>query len=335
MDETADVLPETPEQRRARIRVERVANMAKARETRAANAEARRNGGPAPPLSKRAQWKLDHERELEERKTQRAEARQAAHEKGQFFMPKDPPASVVDTPEFKEALAAAAQAAIAPFLESLTANNAKGEKATAPVAGEAEMALFRGIAMAMAEVADQGTDRKRISPEILAQREAAAAKLKEVLAEVRANGEQPVYQLKNKVQVNLRGKGETIIEPLWLGNDKIHYPTEISSPDMPNLAMVPINEPAKRIFALFLESIGSIAEQELQEPDGIAMTRGGTVVRGNAALQVARQIGGDPSNWVGHDRPETDFVEVRRNQPSQTKDVRVLGTIQPPARQNA
>jgi hypothetical protein len=198
-----------------------------------------------------------------------------------------------------------------------------------------DMAWARTLAMAMSEIADQGTDRKRVAPEILAQRAEAAEELKRVLAEVRANGERPVYQLKNKVQVKLRDKGETIIEPIWLGNDKIHYPTEIASPDCPNLAMIPINEPAKRIFALFLASIGSVADQELREPDGVAMTAGGTVVRGNAALQVARQTGGDPSNWVGHDRPETDFVEVRRNQPSQTKDVRVLGTIQPAARQNA
>lgn len=270
----------------------------------------------------------EHKAKMTAGRVRRREEREAARNA--------PQTALVDTPEFKEAVAAAAQAAVAPLLERLaSAGNGNGEKASPAVAGEAEMALFRGIAMAMAEVADQGSDRKRVSPEILAKRETAMVDLMATLAEIRASGEMPVYQLKNKVQVILRDKGETIIEPLWLGNDKIHYPTEISSPDIPNLAMIPINDPARRVFSLFLESIGSVEELHLQEPEGLAMTRAGTVVRGNAALQVARQTGGDPSKWVGHDRPAQDFVEVRRNQPSQTKDVHVLGTIQPPARQNA
>jgi hypothetical protein len=283
--------------------------------------------------ARRAAWRAEHGTEMEERRQVTRVARRFAKTATDVAPPPETP--LVETEAFKEAVAAAAQAAIAPLLEQFkaAAGAQSGDTAALPVGvGAPDMALFRGLALAMSEIADQGTDRKRVAPEILEQRRAAGEKLKEVLAEVRANGDQPLYQLKNKIQVKLRNKGEAIIEPLWLGNDKIHYPTEIMSPDVPNLAMVPINEPAKRIYALFLESIGSGAELELKEPDGIALTPGGVVVRGNAAQQVARHLGSD---WIGHDRPEGEFAEVRRNQPSQTKDVRVLGTIAPPARQNA
>ena len=242
------------------------------------------------------------------------------------------PVAVTETAEFRDAVSAAVKAETATIIAELAKMRAN-EPVSPEVAGD-DMGWARKLALALAEISDQGTDRKRVAPELLEQRRIAAEKLKVVLAEVRANGEQPLYQLKNKIQVKLRGKGEAIIEPLWLGNDKIHYPTEISSPDVPNLAMIPINEPAKRIYALFLESIGSVEALELKEPEGLAMTPGGVVVRGNAAQQVARHLG---SEWIGHDKPNDaeQFAEVRRNQPSQTRDVRVLGTIAPPARQNA
>jgi len=122
--------------------------------------------------------------------------------------------------------------------------------------------------------------------------------------------------------------------------------------------MIPVNDTAKAIFAQFKLSIGSVHAgrgkdgHALPEMERLGITPKGVVVRNSAVTQnVARhtppdqrevplqadgrmaayeeapQVNGDP-----HFEPLNIHHE---GQPGRYKNVNVLGTIQPPARQTA
>jgi hypothetical protein len=270
----------------------------------------------------------------EEHKKKMAEGRARAKAEGRMGGGKRATTPVTETPEFKAAVESAATEILARMLatQGIEAGVVANATAPAPSTADDPMKLFRGIAMAMAEVADQGTDRKRVAPEILEQRAVAAKRMMELITRARERGDVPIYQLKNKVQLYIENLGPAVVEPIWRGNDKIHYPTEIESFGVPNLSFVPINAAAEEIFAAFVASIGTTVIEHDLDP-ALGLTAGGVVVRGAAAQVLFRSTG----------RPEMplpnlardDMAGIRRNQPAQTKDVRVLGSIHPPARQNA
>ncbi len=186
----------------------------------------------------------------------------------------------------------------------------------------------------MSEIADQGSGKPtRVAPEILEQRRLSAERMQRLIIEARARGDVPVYQLKSKVQLYIADQGPAIVEPIWRGNDHIHYPTEIESYGVPNLAMIPVNPVAEGIFAAFTGSIGNtVIEHDLDQT--LAMTAGGVVVRGGAAQALFRSTGREEMGIPGG-KPRDDMVGIRRNQPARTKQVNVLGTIHPAAEQNA
>ncbi len=233
---------------------------------------------------------------------------------------------VTETPEFK----AAVQAATKEILAELVG------KGPAPVsAGHSDdQKWVRELAIAVSEMADQGTARRpRIAPELLAQREAARKRMVALIAKAKRDGEVPVYELTDKVQLPFGDKGETLFEPLWAGTDHVHRATEIEWSGIPNQVMRPIGEPALSIFQAFSESIGNVViEHDLDQT--LAMTPGGVVVRGGAAQVLFRESGrdngGPPIRQNGG-----DTAGIRRQQTAPTKEVHVLGTIAGPAVQNA
>lgn len=239
---------------------------------------------------------------------------------------------VTETPEFKEAVAAAVKSAAAAIMAELAAARVEAGPAASMPETNADMSVITQLAMSMARMADQGSGRaERVPPEIMAAREKSATLMRKLILDAHARSEMPIYRLSNKTQL-ITSKGPAIIEPQWLGNDKIHYPTEIDYPGIPNNVMIPVNDVAKEIFAAFEGSIGTRIDKDVEIGmiDQIAMTAGGMVVRGGAAASLFRA-----QNREMPGTARDDMVGIRRNQPSQTKDINVLGSIHPPARQNA
>ena len=243
-------------------------------------------------------------------------------------------APMVGSPEFAEAVQAAAAEAAQRIVAELLAKQASADHSPS-----GDLAWARGLANAMAEIADQGAGRaqQRVPAEEMARRTAARERMTQLLIDVRARGMRPVYQLRDKVELDVydngRYVGRAIVEPIWIGTDRLHYPTEIEYDQVPNEEMVPLDDEAKAIYAAFMESIGNPP----YDPKPLGVTHGGAVIRGGAAAALFQSTGGRlgiaPGD-AGHDRP-AGGATIRRHQPALTKTTHILGTLHPPARENA
>ena len=207
--------------------------------------------------------------------------------------------------------------------------------------------MFDRMAMAIAEISDQGTARKRVAPEILANRAkahekmvrligdarhhcgeaekkaAAARRIGDTLEAERQDAEvtkwSPEYRLVAKTYL-----AEQLIEPFRPGPDRRPIPTEIIWKGAPNQSMKPINEVAKAIHSAFQDSIGSQENLKGMDNRPFAMTPGGVVVKGLPSA-ARREI---PQDLLG------DEVRITSQNDPTASHVRVLGTVAAPARQN-
>lgn len=199
---------------------------------------------------------------------------------------------------------------------------------------ESFAAMFDRMAMAIAEISDQGTSRKRVAPEVLANRAKAHEKMVKLIAEARAKADRahtdgneeevarwsPEYRLVSKTYL-----AEQLLEPFRPGPDRRPIPTEIIWKGAPNQAMRPINEVAKAIYAAFQDSVGSQEGLKGMDNRPFAMTPGGVVVKGLPA--AARRE-------IPQDLLPTDLEMPGGRVDPTASHVRVLGTVAPPARQN-
>lgn len=183
-----------------------------------------------------------------------------------------------------------------------------------------------GLAMAIAQLTDQGTGRKRVAPEIVEARAKARERMTGLIVEARAAGEIPSYQLRNKVYLD-----EVLVDPLYVDPaTKNQKPTEIDWPGVPNEAMIPINDTAKEIHKAFIESIGSIAPEHQVAGKPFAVTAGGLVVKGGSS--ALRQV----TAFREHENVASEGLRIRgREAPGKHKEIRVLGTVHEPARVGA
>ena len=198
-----------------------------------------------------------------------------------------------------------------------------GEKTATP---SGDQLTANSLAIAIAQLSDQGTGKgKRVAPEVLAAREAAHERMLALIAEARENGEKPIYKLINKVYLD-----EVLVDPIWVGSDHVQRPTEIGWRGIPNQAMRPVNDAAKRIFGAFNESIGGAMGNEAP----LRVTAGGLVVmrRQNGAMQEALHVG----NQRGSAPEYGEGLRLHgRGMPGAIVETRVLGTLAQPARQMA
>lgn len=239
-----------------------------------------------------------------------------------------------ETPEFKAAVAAAVAVAVPEVAARAVAELAKhGAPVGAGIDPDAT-GLMEKLALAIAEISDQGTKRKRVAPEILAARARAAEKAEALILECRTMIKQadetgdramkaawsPEYKVIAKIYFN-----ERFIEP-WRRDQatKQAVPNEIVWTGMPNEALRPINDIAKRIFALFKESIGSSDKIASIDSRPVWLTARGLVVKGDAPARM--QVAGNAGF--------ADGLEVKLPNDPTAPEVHVLGTIAPPARQN-
>lgn len=204
------------------------------------------------------------------------------------------------------------------------------------------------LALAIAGLTDQGSGRKRIDPSIVAARRAAKERLFGLLSDLRAQDEMPEWRLRNKVQLVLP-EGETVLDPVTIGADRQPKPVEIAYLGAPNMAMEPINDSARRVFALYCEATGSnpgaarpgwtVTRSGVVLED--AMAPDGKIARGRLAASIIRRDSrnsGDPlpvaANGNDQRMPHTAAI-IRRNGPTDVVETRVLGSLADPARQMA
>lgn len=222
---------------------------------------------------------------------------------------------VTETKEFKDAVASAIASAIPTIIAQLS--KAKGD--TTVSAGDQSWA--EGLAMAIAQLNDQGSGRKRVAPEIVKARSEAREEMTRLLIQAKADGVTPLYTLRNKTYLD-----EILIEPIYIdAATKGPRPTEIGWPSVPNEAMIPANDAAKGIFEMFSKSIGSTDWNKPADTFGI--TVGGLVVK-NGAVSQKRAV---PSA-EGHIKTEGLKIS-HRSAERNFKEVPILGTVAEPARQ--
>lgn len=240
--------------------------------------------------------------------------------------------AILQTPEAQKAIAEAVASAVA-------------KQSGGAMLGEETRKLFSDMALAIADMSHQGSGRVRpVAPEVMGQRLEAAHKMHELIAEVgrhlkRAKDSDdselmkkwmPRYQVVAKIFFN-----ETFIEPYTKaprpGDPPI--PSIITWSGPPNDALVPLNDIAKKIKALFKESVGTAAKLEpISGPNGgqVApdkrqywMTFEGRVVQGSPPprARVLDALSDDPDYKPQND-PTAPFVNI-------------LGTVHPATPQKA
>ena len=253
---------------------------------------------------------------------------------------------ITDTPEFKTALDAAVSAALPAAVEAAVAKLSDELRALRQTAGTEDAAdapgdtkWLRQLAMAIAEVSDQGTNRKRVAPEILAKREAARQRMGRLILEARAQSLEPEYRLIGQVYL-----AEEKLDPFYSDPaTKRILPRDIVWTGPPNEAMRPLNDTAFGIFEAFMESIGGNSDNADWRPkrgdvsgkapvnlNGAWVTERGLYIKGASAAQ-RRTVGSLPDSNTP--APQDTLIARRHNDPT-AAEVRVLGSVHPPARQN-
>lgn len=227
------------------------------------------------------------------------------------------PSSFVGTAEFQKAVMEAAAIAAASAVEQMRTELA----ASMAMGGSSpDRNMMKELAMHIAQLTDQGSTRKRVSPEILAGRAEAHERAIALILKIRKDDLKPEYQLVGKVYLN-----ERFIEPFQKTPDKQVVRTEIIWTGMPNLSMRPKNDIARELYKEFRDSIGSVDHITSTDNRPLWMTAGGVVVKGDPTAQRRE---------VAAPAPFADDLTVKTQDDPTVPFVHVLGTVAPPARQN-
>ena len=250
---------------------------------------------------------------------------------------------ITQTPEFEMALAQATAEIHDTIMAEVKAMMAGKEVKSDE--GEIQK-LARAIALSNAELADQGTRRKRVSPEIMEARSQSLKRMNVLLeaAQSLPKSDRPLYRLRAKGYF-----GDRLIEPFQrIAGGKV-IPTHVTFMSSPNLALEPLNEAAIAIFAAFIGSISggdqTINGRSVPDPSGAKpfwMTNNGAVI--SAPTATAREHGmimePEPISLDDMRRPIPDVgdgsklggaVEIISVDDPRATKIPVLGTIAPPA----
>jgi hypothetical protein len=161
---------------------------------------------------------------------------------------------VTETKEFKDAVALAVASSVEKLKESLL--NELVNKSI-PGAPTDMKSMMDALAMSIASLTDQGTGRRRFPPETVRKWAEARKVLFQLLREARQAATPPSYRVVAKTLL-----ANQILEPKWIDSTHIAQDTIIDWYGAPNLAMVPVNDIAKRIYFAFQESI-DLVDKEL------------------------------------------------------------------------
>lgn len=248
----------------------------------------------------------------------------------------------VETRDFDGAVAKAVEEAIAARLPAMFAAIAQ---ANGHAQGESPENFAKALALQMAKFTGQGVGKTYVDPEELEKRSTARRKMMDLLGELRLSGDIPAYRVIAQTQLPVGTLGPIVIEPLWRGADRIQHDTEIDWLSVPNLAMHPLNDSAKRVFALFETAIGA-EMPEVGDPEGLdsplahmrpqlglqALTPTGAVVRGAAAAAIIRNDPAMRDLGNQHQGPVSPYqaAVIRRGEDPAVRKKQVLGTLTDP-----
>lgn len=243
------------------------------------------------------------------------------------------PTSITETPQFRAAVAAEVAAQADKIRDSILASMKKPD---APVSDEL-VAAFQQMGMTFAEISDQGSQRKRVAPEILQQRAEAQKRLEGMLASILRKAREigrdltpaesrrilPWYRTVSMLYLNERKIVPFVQDP----GTKKAVAVEFSWTGEPNDAMRPINGVAKAVFVEFRASRGNTEKVKGTDARPLWMTGAGLVVQGDPPSKRAL-----PDELV---KPafENDLGLPEAIDP-EAPFVHVLGTVAPAAMQN-
>lgn len=179
------------------------------------------------------------------------------------------------------------------------------------------------LATAMVRASNPKNRTQALDPELMTRRKAHYNRMVELIEQAKANDEVPIYKLRGKTQLNTQ-----IIDPQWReeGTKRI-VDTEINWDRIPNEAMIPVNDVAKKIHAEYKGWIGLAIAREGQ-PKAPWLTgaapwihSGEGVIRGKAPA-VPPELG---------DAGDAMFPDPRRTgRPNKAGGTRILGSLHPP-----
>ncbi len=207
--------------------------------------------------------------------------------------------------------------------------------------------VLNGLAMAMAQVGNQGTGKAVVDPAVLEKRSRARKRMFDLIREARDAGNAPEYVL-----LRISHLADQIIQPFWVDNMRQTQQTRIRWDGVPNEAMEPVpgDEVARGIYEAFCESIdkalGTVTTLRPADAKGNMVSPGGHVFETGPKIPKGylgpdAQMEGRPSMEIVSGAPERDKphngLEVLGRasgmQTQRTVDINVLGTKAPPARQ--
>ena len=237
-------------------------------------------------------------------------------------------AAVTESPEFKAAVAAQ----IAQSVKDEVAKIIGTLKEQGSSVSSSDKQFAETLAMAFAQLNEQGNGRKYVDPKILRERNEARERMKQLIIGARREGQVPSYRVLAKTLLD-----NQVVEPMWVDNNHTAQPTEIDWPGVPNDAMLPLNDAAKGIHAEFMASIGSRPASVLGAvPDATldleyGITAGGLVVKAGAIPRQNRR----PSEGRTLNEVDGEGLALHhKDAPGRFVEKRILGTIAQPARQN-
>lgn len=197
----------------------------------------------------------------------------------------------------------------------MSAEAAGASPAPTPAADNPTSQILSDLVVNMKKMMDPQSQKRVFSPEEMRQMEDARTRMVKLLFEAHEKGEMPVYALKSKVYL-----AEQKIEPQYLDQrSQKMMPRQIQWPRIPNEAMVPLNDIAKKIFAAFTESLVGTQVNRNAVP---AFVLAGKEVRLMAPIEA------DQTGNAGADDPR---LKVPGAEPiDYSKPLNVLGTVAPP-----
>ncbi len=224
------------------------------------------------------------------------------------------------SPEVQALIADAVALATAELTAKLEAKRAEhGTEASG-----ADQSLMRGLALAIAEVSDQGTNRKRVPPAVLEARRVARDHMTAMILDYQAQDIMPEYELSRAVYL-----AEELVEPTFTDRDHVMRRTKIEWAGVPNEGMTPANDAARMIYGAFMESIGGATPNVTRPAEKIATREatGGLKVLHKPDVSAQSSPVSKPRN--------AGVTRLGRRQAGDVIETAVLGTVAEPARQLA